>query len=197
MSQTIIDSEVSKETALAQNPDSPAPVELLDAMRVLSVMYMGFDEQEHQGQMVVHKDVATDVEAFFALAHTLRFPIEKVIPISNPLYGWDDAISCDDNNSSGFNYRHVSGDPSRLSQHALGRAFDINPVQNIYIRYDKELREVFRAPANGVYDTYVQGTLSAWHLLVTFLKTRGWEWGGDWAAESGRIDYQHFEKKEQ
>ena len=30
--------------------------------------------------------------------------------------------------------------------------------------------------------------------LVVLMKNLGWQWGGDWMPESGRIDYQHFEK---
>jgi peptidoglycan L-alanyl-D-glutamate endopeptidase CwlK len=194
--ELVVDSQMASSDALRNNPESPAPEELLGDMQVLAVTYLGFDGKTHQGQMVVHKDVSEDVQGLFTLAQEVQFPIEKVIPIANPIYAWDDAVSCDDNNSSGFNYRHISGDPNRLSNHAKGRAFDLNPVQNIYIRYDKDLKEVFRAPATGVYDPTIPGTLHATHPLVLFLKERGWEWGGDWAPESGRVDYQHFEKPE-
>ena len=102
-------------------------------------------------------------------------------------------MSCDDNNSSGFNYRFVMG-TDRMSKHAMGLAFDINPVQNIYIKYDEKMNEVFRFPKGAVYNKNAIGTLTIDHSLVSLMKSLGWGWGGDWKPESGRVDYQHFEK---
>ncbi len=189
-----IDSSVSPEEALAQNPDNPAPQEILDMMDIVSVKYLGFDGGLHQGQIVINKNVVGDIKKFFGLALEIKFPIQSVIPISNPKYKWDDELSCEDNNSSGFNYRNISGKANKLSKHATGLAFDINPVQNIYVRYDENLKEVFRAPIEGVYDKNVPGTLISGDPLVNLMKELGWDWGGDWTKESGREDYQHFEK---
>ncbi|HBD24764.1 MAG: hypothetical protein A2566_00295 [Candidatus Zambryskibacteria bacterium RIFOXYD1_FULL_40_13] len=179
---------------LMQNPNSQAPQNVLDSQVVLSVDYFGFDGQIHSGQIVVNKIVAEDVRSFFKLALHIKFPIEKVIPIGDQKYKWDDDVSCADNNSSGFNYRLVAG-TNRLSKHSTGMAFDINPVQNLYVRFDENLKEIFKAPVDGVYDQTILGTLTSDHPLVVLMKSLGWDWGGDWTAESGRIDYQHFEKK--
>jgi hypothetical protein len=161
---------------------------------MVNMEYYGFNGAIHQGKIVMHKNVAEGVKKFFELALQLKFPIKSVVPINDPKYKWDDEISCNDNNSSGFNYRTVSGNAAKLSKHATGLAFDINPVQNIYVRYDKDLKEVFRAPADGIYDKNAPGTLVADDPLVTLMKSLGWDWGGDWTPESGREDYQHFEK---
>ena len=193
-SAPVIDSQKSVKEALAQNPDSLAPEDVLETLRVEVVEYVGFDGLIHQGQIVMHKDRLDDVLAFFELARKLSFPIRSVVPISDPRYVWDDERSCAGNNSSGFNYRTVSGNPTKLSRHALGVAFDINPVQNVYVRYDADLKEVFRFPPNCFYDKEASGTLTVDHPLVVFMKERGWVWGGDWTPESGRVDYQHFEK---
>ena len=189
----IIDSNMAREEILAQNPKSPAPQNIIDALEILTVKYFGFDEKIHSGQLVMNKNVIKDVESFFDLALKLSFPIEKVIPISNPKYGWDDEASCNDNNSSGYNYRLIMG-TNMLSRHSQGLAFDINPVQNIYVRYDKDLNEIARYPEGGAYDENAKGTLTKDHELVILMKGLGWEWGGDWTAETGRVDYQHFEK---
>lgn len=191
----VIDSDVSLKVALAQNPQSPAPQSVLNAMKIINVAYYGFDSLLHHGQIVIHEDVIEDVKKFFKLALELKFPIKCVVPISNPKYRWDDETSCGDNNSSGFNYRYISGNQSRLSKHASGLAFDINPVQNIYIQYSKNLKEIFRSPASGVYNKKTPGTLTFSHPLVILMKKLGWDWGGDWTPKSGRKDYQHFEKK--
>ncbi len=183
---------VSREI-LKQNPVSLAPQKILDTLKIIEVVYYGFDTVLHQGQIVVHRDVAREVRGFFEWAQEMRFPIEKVVPISAPQYAWDDEQSCEDNNSSGYNYRTIAGS-SELSKHARGYAFDINPRQNVYLRYDAEGNEMYRSPQNAVYDTRVAGTLTSDHPLVLHMKKLGWTWGGDWKKESGRIDYQHFEK---
>lgn len=189
----IVDSAMSLTEALAQNPNNPAPEDILQSVEVLEVEYFSFDGKLHKGQIVMNKKVIGDVEKFFKLAKDIKFPIEKVIPVSDPKYQWDDVVSCDDNNSAGFNFRLVQG-TSRLSKHAQGLAFDINPVQNIYVRYGLDGKEVVRYPKDGRYDVEVKGTLVAGDPLVTLMKGLGWEWGGDWTPDTGREDYQHFEK---
>lgn len=188
--EIIIDSQVPLAQILAQNPNNPAPAEVLDEIVVLEVKHYGYDGLPHAGQIAVNKAVADDVRQFFEKAWELQFPIEKVIPISNPKYAWDDNASCDDNNSSGYNYRLIGG-TNRMSKHARGLAFDINPVPNIYVRFDENMKETFRAPKNGVYDENAKGTLTKDHPLVKLMKDLGWTWGGDWTSP---LDYQHFEK---
>ena len=95
------------------------------------------------------------------------------------------------NVSSGFNYRLVSG-TNRVSPHGQGLAFDINPRQNPYIRYQDG--KVIIYPDGAVWDINKPGTLFHDHPLVRFMLGRGWEWGGNWLEQSGRIDYQHFQK---
>lgn len=184
---------LSLEDAIRQNPAAVAPREIIDKLCLITVRYTGFDTKIHKGHIVMHQDVREDVEAFFTQAMSLSFPIEKVVPIADKKYAWDDFKSCNDNNTAGFNYRTISN-TTKLSKHATGHAFDINPVQNIYVKYNAQGEETFRAPERGVYDPTVPGTLTANHPLVVCMKERGWVWGGDWTPESGRVDYQHFEK---
>jgi|SRR3989344_307494 len=185
----------NEEIIVQQNPQNPAPQDILDTLTIIDVKYYGFDSELHEGKIVMHKDVAEDVKKFFGLALELKFPIKSVIPINDPKYKWDDDVSCNDNNSSGFNYRTISGNPTKLSKHAKGLAFDINPVQNIYVRYDESQKEVFRSPEAAEYNKDASGTLVSGDPLVTLMKRLGWVWGGDWTRESGREDYQHFEKE--
>lgn len=189
----IVDSAILKEDALIQNPGNPAPEEIVRAQDILIVEYYGFDGALHRGQIVMNKAVMQDMKIFFETALAIKFPLQKVIPISHRKYAWDDIISCNDNNSSGYNYRFIMG-TNRMSKHALGLAFDINPVQNIYVRYDEHMREIFRLPKDGVYDKNATGTLTSDHPLVALMKGLGWDWGGNWTPQSGRMDYQHFEK---
>lgn len=176
----VIDSDVAFEEAVA---GISIPQSILENLRLVDVYYYGFDEKIHKGQLVVHKDVVLDVIEIFELIRESRFPIGKVVPISK--YGWSDERSMQDNNTSAFNYRFISG--SRvISNHAAGLAIDINPALNPYIKNGNSL------PENCIYDTTKVGTISASSELVKEFKQRGWEWGGDWKSLK---DYQHFEKK--
>jgi len=190
---TVVDSDMTKEEILTQNPENPAPDDVLSSLGILTVEYYSFDGELHNGQIVINKNVISDVEQFFKMSLEIKFPIEKVIPISNKKYKWDDELSCGDNNSSGYNYRLIAG-TNKMSNHAKGLAFDINPVQNVYIKYDKDMREIFRFPKKSIYREQNSGTLTKNHPLVILMKNIGWDWGGDWTKESGRTDYQHFEK---
>jgi len=176
----VIDSDVAFEEAVA---GISIPQNILENLRLVDVYYYGFDEKLHKGQVVVHKEVVLDIIEIFEFIRESHFPIEKVVPISK--YGWSDEKSMQDNNTSAFNYRFISG--SRvISNHAAGLAIDINPALNPYIKNGDSL------PKNCTYDTTKAGTISSGSLLVKEFKQRGWQWGGDWKSLK---DYQHFEKK--
>jgi hypothetical protein len=89
-----------------------------------------------------------------------------------------------DNNTSGFNYRFISGSKI-LSKHASGLAIDINPKQNPYIKNGTT------TPDGSIYEIDSIGTLTEDSRIVKEFKKRGWTWGGDWKSLK---DYQHFQK---
>ena len=176
----VIDSDIDFEEAVAGHN---IPQSVLDNLRLVNVYYYGFDDKLHKGQLVVHKAIVLDMLEIFELIRESRFPIGKVIPISK--YGWSDEKSMQDNNTSAFNYRFISG--SRvISNHAAGLAIDINPALNPYVKNGNSL------PENCIYDTTKAGTILSDSELVKEFKRRGWQWGGDWKSLK---DYQHFEKK--
>ncbi len=158
-----------------------APEHVLETLELINVRYVSFDGSLHSGQIVMHRDLARDVEAFFKLLLEKRFPVKKVVPIV--AYGWDDNASMESNNTSGFNYRTKIGS-DELSLHC-GHAFDLNPCQNPFYK-DGSV-----SPVGAVYDPSVSGTLVRGSEEVAFLLERGWAWGGDWTDP---IDYQHFQK---
>ena len=86
------------------------------------------------------------------------------------------------NNTSAFNYRTIAG-TTRLSNHATGRAIDINPMLNPF------MRDAYVAPSGATYDTKISGTVT--EKIAEIFKSRGWSWGGDW---TDRKDWQHFER---
>jgi len=176
----VIDSNVDFEEAVN---GLSIPKSVLENLRIVDVYYYGFDDKLHKGQLVVHKDVVLNIIEIFEFIRESRFPIDKVVPISK--YGWSDEKSMQDNNTSAFNYRFISG-TRVISNHASGLAIDINPRFNPYVKNGNNL------PVNCVYDTTKAGTISSGSQLVKEFKKRGWQWGGDWKSLK---DYQHFEKK--
>jgi len=175
-----------------QNPKRPAPIEILQCIDSVKVVYVNFNGEVKSGTIEIHTDLSLDVKLFFEEALKLGFPVERVVKSSDSKYKWNDDALIADNATSGFNYRLIKG-TDRPSLHGLGRAFDVNDVLNPYIRYVDDTVAV--DPSYAVYDPSTPGTLTADHPLVVFMKKRGWEWGGDWTPESGRIDYQHFQKQ--
>lgn len=184
MTKPIIDSALTTEEILRQNPRLHCPEEVLDQLAVIEVSYYSFDGLMHTGQLAVHKDLVDDVQGAFTIILEDKFPIESVIPVADKRFDWDDSISTAANNSSAFNYRFVRNTKD-ISSHAFGRAIDINPRLNPYFPAGK----VF--PAHASYDLRVKGTIHAQSRLVAYFENLGWRWGGNWDED---FDYQHFEK---
>jgi len=157
------------------------PEEIRNNLTLVTVPYFSFDREVCEGQLVVHTEVANEVQEVFKKLFEMKFPIRQVVPIV--AYNWDDDASMAANNTSAFNYRIIAG-TNRLSHHATGRAIDINPVQNPYVGVDGVV-----APASAMYDLTQQGTVTS--DIVSIFKSYGWEWGGDW---TDRKDWQHFQK---
>jgi peptidoglycan L-alanyl-D-glutamate endopeptidase CwlK len=177
--KVVVDSALSFTEAVG---DQNAPDHIKSDLSLVTVRYYAFDGKVHQGQLVIHKNLQKDIIEIFAELERVRFPIAKVFPISK--YNFSDRLSMLDNNSSGFNYRLVAG-TSSPSNHAFGRAIDVNPFLNPYIR------DGIVEPDGAVYDPKVPGTVVAGGIVVKLFKERGWTWGGDWNTVK---DYQHFEK---
>ncbi len=162
------------------------PVPLAD-LSLVQVTHLGFDDRQHQGDLVVHASLADEVVAIFADLLAAECPIERVRLIDR--YGGDDEASMADNNTSAFNCRLSTGSSSRYSVHSSGRAIDINPVQNPYVR-----GEVVLPPAGRAYldrTLPAKGKLLPGDACQGAFARRGWTWGGDWKSLR---DYQHFEK---
>jgi hypothetical protein len=160
-------------------------------LRYVKVLYYGFDKKTHVGELVVNKAIAKDVVGIFQDLYKAKYRIEKMKLIDD--YDADDNKSMADNNTSSFNFRHVEGSKA-LSQHAYGRAIDINPKYNPYIVTIKGKRKV--EPPNG--KKYADRSIDLPYIIhkndvcyKAFVK-RGFDWGGSWRPDP---DYQHFAKK--
>jgi D-alanyl-D-alanine carboxypeptidase len=159
------------------------PVALSD-LRVITARHVGFDGRVHTGRLIVHRDVAVDVASVLRRLYAARFPIRRMVPID--AYGASDFRSIEADNTSAFNCRRVEG-TTRWSEHAYGRAIDLNPIENPYVSggrtsHRASIPYVDRTPCRrgmACPDKVVDGAFAA----------VGWGWGGDW---SGDKDYQHF-----
>lgn len=178
--EVILDSDIKLDEALH---GQKIPASVKENLTFITVHYYGFDNKLHRGQLVVHKKVAKEIEEIFKVIQEIHFPVEKVIPISK--YRWSDNESMNNNNTSCFNYRFISGSKI-LSKHANGLAIDINPKQNPYVKNGKT------SPDGSVYDVSAKGTITSDSQIVKEFKKRGWTWGGDWKSLK---DYQHFQKE--
>ncbi len=175
----IIDADYTFQEAIS---GTEAPEDIVKNLVLIDVEYYSFDKKLHQGQLVLHKDLIEDVQYIFKMSRELRFPISKVIPIVK--YNWSDSLSMLDNNTSAFNYRKVAG-TTHLSNHATGRAIDINPIQNPYRGKTGKM-----SPNNSKYNPKADGTLTINHPIVLELLNKKWTWGGNWKTIK---DWQHFE----
>jgi len=183
----IIDSQMSEKDAF-DGLDSKCPDEIRKRQQLIIVEYYSMDKQIHQGQLVIDRDLVDDVKTIFALAIKEHFPIYSAIPISDKRFRkgtrWDDELSMEANNTSAFNYREATGG-GQLSNHAYGRAIDINTFLNPYIKGDLIL------PHGAKYTPMVPGTLTSDNPIVREFLKLGWNWGGNFRRLK---DYQHFEK---
>lgn len=183
----IIDSKMTaKEAFDGLDPKCPAPIR--KRQKVVKLRYYSSDGKIHQGQLVIDGELKGDIKKVFALALKEHFPIYSVIPISDKRFRndgrWDDELSMEANNTSAFNYREITGG-GRLSNHAYGRAIDINTLLNPYIKNGIIL------PHGAKYDPSISGTFTSDHPIVRAFLQLGWDWGGNWSSPT---DYQHFEK---
>ncbi len=178
-SKIILDSNCSLKEALNGITIPPGIKRLL---AIVDVYYYSFDHKIHKGQIVINKDLVSDIKEIFNKIKEEKFPIKKVIPINR--YNWSDEASAEDNNTSAFNYRRVKG-TKILSYHASGRAIDINPKLNPQIKKNK----IF--PDDASYSPKIPGTISQGSFIVKTFLVKGWKWGGNWKHLK---DYQHFEK---
>lgn len=157
-------------------------------LRRVDVDHIGFDGQTHRGELIVHEDLVPEVITIFEQLYRLGFPIEK-IRTADHYPAADDELSMEDNNTSAFNCRGIPGS-SRWSQHAYGRAIDLNPLLNpcIYAGGALEPQNAARYRDRSRTDP---GLLHNGDPAVHVFTDRGWQWGGYWTTP---IDYQHFER---
>jgi hypothetical protein len=160
------------------------PVGFAD-LRLLTVDHWGFDGQAHRGRLVVHRQHARRLLGTMRKLYRLRFPIRRMRLVD--AYGADDRRSMAADNTSAFNCRVVAG-TTRWSEHAYGRAIDVNPVENPYVTDSGYVSPPAGAPFAD-RSRQAEGLIHRHGPVIAAFAAAGWEWGGDWPWPK---DYQHF-----
>ena len=170
-------------TGVSWRPGCPVG---LDDLRLLTVSYVDFDGHPQRGQLVVHRAVADAVVRVFGRLRAARFPIRSMTLIE--AYGGSDDASMAADNTSAFNCRNVPG-TQHLSNHAYGRAVDVNTVENPYLPGKQIMPPAGRAYLDR--RNVRPGMIVAGDAVVQAFTAEGFTWGGTWKSGT---DYQHFEK---
>ncbi len=177
--------DVSRVTAAdlrySYRPGCPvAPAQL----RAIRLRHWDFRGRSRIGVLVVHSAQARRVVSVFRRLYAARFPVRRMLGVE--VYRGDDDRSMAADNTSGFNCRVVGG-TNRWSEHAYGRAIDVNPVENPYVHSG-----LVEPPAGRAYldrSRRRPGMAIASGVLVRAFAEAGWRWGGFWQSSK---DYQHF-----
>lgn len=179
--QSSVSSVTAEDLHASWRPGCPLDVANL---RAVDVSFWGYDGRVRTGRLIVAASLADQMVAIMRDLYDARFPIERIEPVD--AYGGDDDQSMAANNTSAFNCRPVIGG-SAWSEHSYGRAIDVNPLVNPYVRGSTVL-----PPGGAPYtdrDLDAPGMIHGGDEVVDAFAARGWKWGGYWSSPK---DYQHF-----
>ena len=167
------------------------PVPLKD-LRYLRLKYLNFEGQTREGEMIVHKTVASEVVSIFDELYRINYPIHKMKLVS--AYKANDWQSIEADNTSAFNCRNATGS-RKWSKHSYGKAIDLNSIENPYIsrsgRISHKASLKYRTRVHKKDTSADKAVLLKHDKATQIFQKYGWKWGGDW---SGVKDYQHFSK---
>jgi hypothetical protein len=164
------------------------------SLRLLQVNYWGFDGIRHRGSLVVAAAIASRSASAFTELYAQKFRIRLMRPMDstwghNPKGpGADDYAAMRADNTSAFNCRYVGGEESRKvwSNHAYGRAIDINDFENPYVASNGTVYPssyfLHRRSGPGTFTSSTSPATRAFTRL-------GFSWGGRWSDP----DLQHME----
>ncbi len=146
-----------------------------DALAYVRADHVTFDGAVATGELVVAAAIAPQTIELLRRLYALGFPIRRMTLVDD--FGASDDASMAADNASAFNFRLIAGTPL-LSQHALGRAIDINPVENPWRRPDRVAPDAGRAFLDRAHVR--PGMIVRPGPVTRALDELGWTWGGDW-----------------
>ncbi len=190
---TALTDEIKARITGISYPDTAEPLQIsYQELAYVHVLHYDFNGNVKEGELVCNQAIARDLTEIFQELYRWKYPIEKIRLVDE--YGGNDERSMEDNNTSCFNYRVISG-TTRLSNHSYGTAIDINPLYNPYVVTRSDGTTSIQ-PANGTAyaDRNAEFSYKIDHedLCYRLFTQHGFTWGGDWKNTK---DYQHFEKK--
>jgi len=156
----------------------------LDRLRRLAIRFVTYTGATRIGHLVVNRDVVGDVVRAFRAMYRHGFRIRRMRVVEH--YGGSDHRSVKADNTSAFNCRRMPGSGT-WSQHAYGRAIDINPVQNPYVV--DGVVEPLRGRPYLDRSRRTRGMIHEGGVTVRSFDRLGWGWGGRWTSVK---DWQHF-----
>lgn len=167
----------------------------LNSLRYVKLLHYNFDGEIQVGELIINQDILQDVIDIFMELFQAEYQIQSMYLIDNYWTGDPDSTdtaSIDVNNTSAFCYREITGG-GRLSNHAYGRAIDLNPQQNPYVSYSTGTAKWYHSNANDYIarDTGLPHVITHDDLAYRLFTEKGFHWGGDW---NNPKDYQHFDK---
>lgn len=175
----------------------------LSQLRYLKMIYYNYDGDIVVGEMIVHKDLASDVLDIFTEIFDAQIEIASMRLVDDFYPASGDGEEADNasmaaNNTSAFNYR-VMTNSTQLSNHAKGMAIDINPKENPYVKQNSissiQVEPVTEDSYSNI-DLREQNTdphvIKKDSEIYQIFQKYGFTWGGDW---NNPKDYQHFEKE--
>ena len=172
--------------------ECPVP---LTKLRYLTLSYYDFEGNIQDGELIVHQDVADETVKIFEELFEIKYPIKSMKLISD--FKGSDFQSIEADNTSAFNCRSITGNKKKWSNHAYGKAIDINPIENPYISksgYISHKSSLFykKRVHKDLTNQKDRALLLKNDDVTQIFKKYKWSWGGDWKTIK---DYQHFEKK--
>ena len=183
--------EIKKRMIQGKSWRKGCPVSLQN-LRYLRVTHKNFSGKDQRGEIIVHKDVASEVKQIFAELYTIGYPIRKMKLVSD--YKGSDWQSIEADNTSAFNCRKATGSKN-WSKHSYGKAIDLNSIENPYISRSGHISHkasyAYKKRQHKNNSAADKAVLLKNDKAVRIFKKYGWKWGGDW---SGVKDYQHFFK---
>ena len=162
-----------------------------DELRYLHLLHYTIDGSIKLGEMICHKDVAKDLINIFRQLYEAKYPIERMQLIDD--YNADDITSMNHNNTTCFNYRAVAGS-KKLSNHSMGKAVDINPLYNPYVKRRSDGSYKISPETGRKYADRSRNfkyKIDKDDLAYRLFTKYGFRWGGNYRSLK---DYQHFEK---
>ena len=145
------------------------------------------------GELIVHKDASSSMLKIFEELYAIKYPIRQMKLVSR--FKGNDWQSIEADNTSALNCRPVTGNKKKWSNHAYGKAIDINPIENPYISRTGHISHKASAPFRkrkhpNTKNIADKAMITHSDKALQIFQKYGWSWGGDWSPVK---DYQHFE----